>query len=59
MDVEFEMAILNPILLVEVARCRIDEVRGVVQVFQNCFTRIPNPSRSKKLGLVTRILSGE
>ena len=44
---------------VEVARWCIDEVRGVVQVFQNCFTRIPNPSRSKKLGLVARILSDE
>ena len=44
---------------VEVARCSIVEVRGVVQVFQNCFTRIPNPSRSKKLGLVARILSDE
>ena len=59
MDVEFEMAILNPILVVEVARWCIDEVRGVVQVFQNWFRGITNPSRSSKLGLVARIISDE
>ena len=32
----------------EVACCRIGEVRGVVQVVQNLFTGIPNPSQSSR-----------
>ena len=52
-------AILNPILLIEVARWCIDEVRGVVQVLINWFRGITNLSRSSKLGLVARILSDE
>ena len=45
-DVKFEEAVPELILVVEVARCRIEEVRGVVQVFQNWFRGITNPSRS-------------
>ena len=33
-DVELEVAVPELILVVEVARCRIEEVLGVVQVFQ-------------------------
>ena len=33
-----------PKLMVEVARCSIGEVHGVIQVFQNCFIENPNPS---------------
>ena len=39
----------DPILGVEVACCSIGVVRGEVQVVQNCFTGIPNPSRSSSL----------
>ena len=49
-DVEFESPHSRFILGVEVARCNIGVVRGVVQVVQNCFTGIPNPSRSSRLG---------
>ena len=44
---------------VELARCSIVEIRGVVKVFQNWFRGITNPSRSSKLGCVARILSDE
>ena len=40
----------DPILGVEVALCSIGVVRGVVQLVQNWFTGIPNPSRSSRLG---------
>ena len=40
----------DPILGVEVARCSIGVVRGVVQVVQNWFTGIKNPTRSLRLG---------
>ena len=49
-DVEFERPVSVPILGVEVARCIIGVVRGVVQVIQNWFTGIPNPTRSSRLG---------
>ena len=41
-DVEFEVPILNPMYVVEMARWCIEEVVVVAQVFQNCFTGIPN-----------------
>ena len=40
----------DPILGVEVALCSIGVVRGVVQLVQNWFTGIPNPSLSSRLG---------
>ena len=40
----------DPILGVEVAGSNNGEVRGAVQVVQNWFTGIPNPSRSSSLG---------
>ena len=43
-DVEFERPVSDPILGVEVACRSIMEVRGVIQVVQNWFTGIPNPS---------------
>ena len=39
----------DQIMGVDLARCSIGEVRGVVQVFQNLFTGIPNPYRSSRL----------
>ena len=35
---------------VEVVRCSIGEVRGVIQLVQNWFTGISNPSRISSLG---------
>ena len=48
-DVEFEAAIQDQIMEVDITRSSIGEVRGVVQVFQNLFTGIPNPYRSSRL----------
>ena len=42
--------ISDPILGVEVARCSIGVVDDEVQVVQNWFTAIPNPSQSSSLG---------
>ena len=49
-DVKFEAARSNPILWFDEASCSIEVVRGLVQVVQNWFTGIPNPSRSLRLG---------
>ena len=40
----------DPTLADKVARCSIGVVRGVVQVVQNWFTGIPNPTRRSRLG---------
>ena len=48
-DVEFEVEYKDQIMGVDMARCSIGEFRGVVQVFQNLFTGIPNPYRSSRL----------
>ena len=48
-DVEFEAAIQDQISRVDITRCSIWEVLGVVQMFQNLFTGIPNPYRSSRL----------
>ena len=49
-DVELEAAVPDPILEAEVISRCIEVVRGVVQVVQNWFTGIPNPSRRSSLG---------
>ena len=48
----------DPIMGVEVDRCSIGVVRVVVQVFQNCFTGIPNPTRSSRLGGDSQVFTG-
>ena len=55
-DVEFEAARSIPIYGVEVACCSIGVFRDVVQVVQNWFTGIPNPSRSSRVKLRSPIL---
>ena len=50
-DVEYQVArSISNFGKIEVARCSIGVVRGVVQVIQNWFTGIPNPTRSSRLG---------
>ena len=39
----------DPFMWVEVDRCSIGVVQGVVHVVQNWFTGIPNPTRSSRL----------
>ena len=51
-DVEFEVASFKSNFeIIEVARCSIGVVRGAIQVAQNWFTGIPNPSRRRVLRL--------
>ena len=58
-DVEYQAARSISNFGVEVARCSIEVVRGVVQVSKNWFTGTPNPNRSSRLGEVARSFSDE
>ena len=58
-DVEFEVARLRSNFeIIEVALCSIVVVRGAIQVTQNWFTGVPNPSRITSFEVV-RFLSDE
>ena len=54
----FKTKVPYPILMVEVVFCSILVVRGIVQVVQNWFIGIPNPSRSSMLGRVSQVFIG-
>ena len=49
--VSSKMPVLDPILGVEQVSCSIGAFHGVVQVVQNWFTGITNPSRMSRLGM--------